>query len=269
MPQNIFCREKFLSILEKIKNERKRRGKTKNPSTFETRMNRKDITGARNGKLTALAPSENRIRGNRCWYFRCDCGNDCELATTEFHKGIRTSCGRCSKKQPDSYFKVMYCYYKQNAKVRQLPFEITMDDFMAIVVRPCYYCRAEPSERGAPRNIPVLVNGVDRANSKRGYHLDNCVPCCETCNIMKRDMGSEEFINHTQVIANRSDGNDYSTRTTFVSEANVGDTAKVLLLCIYDLVEKFNMQKAEVTSLFKATLDEHITEVDELTGEES
>ena len=75
-------------------------------------------------------------------------------------------------------------------------------------------------------------------------------------------MGYDEFMERINKISNRSCGDDYNTRTTYVTEANVGDTSKVLLLCIYDLVFKFNMQKAEIQALFGAILNEHIEEKD-------
>ena len=45
-------------------------------------------------------------------------------------------------------------------------------------------------------------NGIDRLNSKLGYFLDNCVPCCATCNTMKMSLGEKEFITHINKISN-------------------------------------------------------------------
>lgn len=55
-------------------------------------------------------------------------------------------------------------------------------------------------------------------------------------------------------------GNDFHTRTKYAQEDTVGDSMKVILLQIYDLIEKHNLQKHEVLGLIKATLDEHIDE---------
>lgn len=40
-----------------------------------------------------------------------------------------------------------------------------------------------------------LVNGIDRADSNRGYIKENCLPCCETCNKAKRDLAIDDFYN--------------------------------------------------------------------------
>ena len=44
---------------------------------------------------------------------------------------------------------------------------------------------------------------------------------------------------------------------------------KSILLHCLDLIERDNMQKHEVIGLISASLDFHVTEVDELTGEET
>ncbi len=44
------------------------------------------------------------------------------------------------------------------------------DDYAKLIVLPCHYCGAEPTDRGrGPRN------GLDRVDNERGYVLDNVV----------------------------------------------------------------------------------------------
>ena len=38
-----------------------------------------------------------------------------------------------------------------------------------------------------------MHNGIDRVDSTMGYAIDNCVPCCKTCNIAKHTMTTIEF----------------------------------------------------------------------------
>ena len=61
--------------------------------------NKKDITGRRFGRLTALYPTMNRDRhGAVCWMCRCDCGNLTEAAVPSLLNGRCKSCG-CLKKE--------------------------------------------------------------------------------------------------------------------------------------------------------------------------
>ncbi len=65
----------------------------------------------------------------------------------------------------------------------------------------------------------------------------------------------------------RMDGDDYNTVTKYKGpEYNVGDSFKVILLQIYDLVELDNLQKYEIKALLNALVDEHVFEIDELEG---
>lgn len=53
----------------------------------------------------------------------------------------------------------------------------------------CYYC-------GTKEHI-----GVDRIDSSVGYTKANCISCCTTCNMMKRNMNIAAFINQCKRIA--------------------------------------------------------------------
>lgn len=142
---------------------------------------------------------------------------------------------------------------KSRAADAKITFGLSLADFRRVVTRPCQYCRIEPG-RG--------IHAVDRTRPRFGYSISNVVPSCARCASMKGDMTAPEFIDHVQGVATRSDGDDYATRTTYVSEENTGDTLKVVLLCVYDLCDKFNLQKAEIKAVIAALVDEHIVETD-------
>lgn len=40
---------------------------------------------------------------------------------------------------------------------------------------------------------PLYLNGIDRVDSNKGYHIDNCVPCCTSCNYAKHKLSQKEF----------------------------------------------------------------------------
>jgi hypothetical protein len=267
------CGSEVIKRISSVKN-----GDTKSCGCV-TKLNKinsnKLVSDKKIGKLTPIeqigiyrGKAKKSVRS--IWRFKCDCGNDYENVLSFVKRQKIGSCGCTNVPTIDSSLHIKYLQYKYGAYTRDYKFELTFDEFKNIINRDCYYCKSEPQITNTKTLVlQVKMNGVDRVDNRRGYHLDNVVPCCSICNKMKLDLGYDEFMAQIQRIANRSCGDDYNTRTTYVSEANVGDTTKILLLCVYDMVEKFNMQKSEVKALFNNVVDEHITEVDELTGEVS
>lgn len=77
-----------------------------------------------------------------------------------------------------------YRQYVGMANRRSLPFELTVDQFNALLAGRCVYC-------GSSSKI-----GIDRKDSGVGYTEDNCQPCCSYCNTMKWDKDEEEFLRH-------------------------------------------------------------------------
>lgn len=71
---------------------------------------------------------------------------------------------------------------------RNIEFNISVDVFNDIIKMNCIYC----GDKGG---------GIDRVNYKLGYIVENCVPCCGRCNMMKFKYSVEEFINHVKKIA--------------------------------------------------------------------
>lgn len=58
--------------------------------------------------------------------------------------------------------------------------------------KSCYLCGKTPS------------NGIDRFDSSMPYRLDNCRPCCKTCNMMKKDFSYDSFLYRCHVISTRA-----------------------------------------------------------------
>src|SRR6266403_1453623 len=86
--------------------------------------------------------------------------------------------------------------YKWNAKVKGIPFTLSREEFSALIQSPCHYCGAEPSaiKRGKDIWSPLIYNGIDRVENLLGYAVGNAVACCKTCNIAKRDLSVQEFL---------------------------------------------------------------------------
>ena len=132
-----------------------------------------------------------------------------ELPISEFFKdnfhpdGLRYECKQCSKEQCQKYreeheeelkkqrnsFHGKYITYKSGAKRRGYDFNLTEEQFTAILNKPCMYC-------GSTENI-----GVDRLDNSKGYDVDNCISCCSMCNMSKRHHTAREYIMRCKAVA--------------------------------------------------------------------
>lgn len=79
--------------------------------------------------------------------------------------------------------------YRRNKEV-----DIDFNDYKSLVLKNCEYCDADYKTHSSG------LNGLDRIDSNKGYLLDNVVPCCYDCNIMKSDMKKDEFFKHIEKI---------------------------------------------------------------------
>lgn len=86
----------------------------------------------------------------------------------------------------------LFSHYKCNAKSKGIEFHLTKNDFRKFWQLPCHYC-----------GISIETIGLDRVDNERGYFIDNVVPCCRTCNFMKKNHQESFFIEHCKRIANR------------------------------------------------------------------
>jgi hypothetical protein len=87
---------------------------------------------------------------------------------------------------------LQYNVYKRTADLKNLDFEISFEEYCDIVKKECYYC-GEFSEN---KNF----NGIDRKDQKQGYIMDNCVPSCEMCNMMKNSLTENMFLKRVEHI---------------------------------------------------------------------
>lgn len=186
-----------------------------------------DLTGQKFGRLTVISRSEKIQNKKVYWDCVCDCGNTTIAVASELRTGHTKSCGciviEIAKQRRDydprlatkklgfqvaSYNRIFKLYQRNATKVKR-GFEITLNQFIDIVKRNCYYCDAIPSNvmgvsKNKISNGIVLYNGIDRLDSTKGYVEGNVVPCCKDCNFMKKNMPEGEFINKIIEIYNHS-----------------------------------------------------------------
>lgn len=178
-----------------------------------------DLRGRRFGTLTVIEPTKIRVHKAVVWKCSCDCGTKIDFRSTDLLQGIKDSCGLlCPTKNKMRPIKFFYAQYKAWALHRNIEFILALGEFEKITNNPCLYCGFIGSDKGvgAKGNIErqrkltnskgrldlstltYIANGIDRIDSKKGYELNNCVPCCTECNLSKSDRSKEEFISHAR-----------------------------------------------------------------------
>lgn len=112
-----------------------------------------------------------------------------ELTKTDFHKdldkqdGLATICKSCKHEYAHSEIG-MYNQYKSRCKKYKREFTISLEFFTTERHKTCKYCSGKDA------------GGLDREDNNIGYTPENAVPCCFTCNWMKRNLTVDEFTNH-------------------------------------------------------------------------
>lgn len=118
-------------------------------------------------------------------YRRINKDNISERRKTGLRKLLRSKYNKVYLQKPVG----RYCGYKNSARKRDIPFDLSMDDFMAFWQLPCVYCGGD-----------IDTIGLDRKDSSIGYVKSNVVPCCYWCNSMKSDKTILEFIGQCEKI---------------------------------------------------------------------
>lgn len=77
-----------------------------------------------------------------------------------------------------------FSYAKQQAEKRNIDFSLFLWEYCSLTEKPCYYCACWLSDKGVR---------LDRIDSKEGYNINNVVPCCGTCNLMKGGLNAKTF----------------------------------------------------------------------------
>ena len=187
----------------------------------------KDLTGKKVGFLTVIKDVGSRDYNGckkRQWLCKCDCGNESIQDASVLSSGKRISCGciksetaiKNSKKsrvkiaKKDAGFNIMLNSYKRAAKKRNLEWKLEKNEVENIFLQNCHYCGLKPSNKYRNTYYEYAYSGIDRKNNSIGYLIENCVPCCKTCNHAKATMGYEEFLTWIE--------NVYKHQTTLLNE---------------------------------------------------
>lgn len=173
-----------------------------------------DIANQHFTRLLAIKPTDRRSGKSVIWECLCNCGKVHYVPIGMLRNGNTKSCGCLNSDRTrermtkytvyDAAMLQHYRNYRQGAKARDIVFDLSFDQFRNIVLQECFYC-------GTAENIMLIniqregsainVNGIDRLNSDLGYIIDNCVAACSFCNLAKRDMLADRFIDLCKRIA--------------------------------------------------------------------
>lgn len=117
-------------------------------------------------------------------------------------------CIHCDSATDDPGINIWYTSYKYGAKNRNLEFNLSIEDFLDLIKKPCVYCGQPAPERTVSahkkNSYNIIAQGIDRIDSSKGYSKENCVPCCTICNRMKLDLSKTEFLDKISQIYNFS-----------------------------------------------------------------
>lgn len=143
----------------------------------------------------------------------CNCGTEFTVRVDQLkdRKGCRTCGQKYGGKQRilpncEAAKKAYYATYKHNAKERNLPFELTLEQFDALTTQNCHYCGMSPQDQSylskstKKHDVKYYASGIDRIYNDKGYVEGNVIPCCTKCNMMKKTLAYEEFLEHIEDI---------------------------------------------------------------------
>ncbi len=176
-------------------------------------MKFENLVNKRYTRLLVVSQAESNKHGHTKWNCLCDCGNTIIAYASDLKRGGRPSCGCLKSEKLSALRKLpigqaglnnMFAQYRKNAINRNISFDLTHIEFSNLIDKNCHYCGVGPKlkafgdNRMSQRNVNgnFIYTGIDRKDSNQGYHYENCVTCCKTCNFAKNDMSYNEFIEY-------------------------------------------------------------------------
>src|SRR5258706_2281534 len=137
-----------------------------------------DLTGKRFFRILVIEKTEIKDKsGSFLYRCKCDCGKEINLSAHVLNEKHPTkSCGCLQlenlakvNRKPfgESAFNNLYNEYKKNAKIRNLIFELSQEQFRKITKENCYYCNEEPLQQRKLRTGYgwYTYNGIDRVDN--------------------------------------------------------------------------------------------------------
>ena len=156
------------------------------------------VAGERFGKLTVVE----YCRERRAYKCLCDCGNFTYARPDNLISGRHSACfcgqhaPRLGQRLPNEQgcINEIYKGYRERCPKRGYEFELTKEEFSAMILQNCHYCGIPPDTHRKCKNGRVFVyNGIDRIDNNVGYKKGNIVTACKVCNYAKNTLSLEEW----------------------------------------------------------------------------
>jgi 5-methylcytosine-specific restriction endonuclease McrA len=169
-----------------------------------------DLTGKRFGFLEVIKRNGSEPkRSGSLWLCKCDCGILTTTRSSFLRRGVTKSCGCYRDKHLikfETALNTLFFIYGKDAKKRGYDFNLDLNEFEEITKSKCFYCGVDPSliykhRKNISDDRGYIYNGIDRKNNSKGYTIENSVPCCKTCNVMKGAMDLKEWDEWREKIA--------------------------------------------------------------------
>lgn len=162
----------------------------------------KNLSNMKFGTLTVVERDLPKSGEKPKWVCNCDCGATKVVLGSALIRGTTKSCGCLRKKRMrilatgntfcrlnkgESGLRAVYRSYRANAKRKNVPFCLTVEEFKFLSSGNCYYCDAEPSNLSKKEAewSKYRYNGLDRIDPKLGYVTENVIPCCKRDNYIR------------------------------------------------------------------------------------
>lgn len=165
-----------------------------------------DLKGQIFGNYTVIEYTEKQL-----WKCQCSCGKISFIKGNSLTAGRHKSCKSCALRLPkgEAGLNRLFSKYSISANKKNRVFLLTKEEFKKLTSSNCHYCGIKPylisfASTNTTDNNKIhskyTYNGIDRMDNNKGYETSNCVSCCETCNMAKRNMSYTAFINYIKRI---------------------------------------------------------------------
>lgn len=174
---------------------------------------KKDLIGRRFSRLLVVREAGITRSGNYKWLCVCDCGKEKVIPSDHLTRRLQpvASCGCyrddrireiCSPDPDAVAFRLLYGTYRKRALQKNIEMTLSDVDFRVITSSNCHYCGQSPymTIKNKSGSGSYTYNSIDRIDSSVGYTMDNSLPSCHTCNIMKMAMSYDDFLNAVRKI---------------------------------------------------------------------